>query len=268
VPSDVPQPKLKLAVPLPAGLPCSVMAAPVAVAPMVQALTVQRTCLPRSLLACAAVTSTQRLACVVPGLVVGDAVAVVAGSVDVDGSGAAGVDVDGSGAVGVDVDGLGAVGVSVGVGEVAVAVCVVPVVAGRDGDVDVLCDGVRSGVGVGVVLVGLVVVDGDVVVGVGEGLGDAAGSRSGSHDCLPAGATALVAGRVAAVVAAAAKLTPETAVNRTLPATRATAAGRGCANRMKTPTDAARYCSERLTRTRQSLPVRLGSSQRAAESQT
>lgn len=127
----------------------------------------------------------------------------------------------GSGAAVVDVDGPGVVGVGA-------AVCA------------------------GVVLVGVGVVDGDVVVGVAEGLGDAAGSGNGSHDCLPGGAAALAA--AAAVVAAAAKLTPETAVNRALPATRTTAAGPGCANRMKTPADAARYCSERLTRLRQSLP--------------
>jgi hypothetical protein len=75
--------------------------------------------------------------------------------------------------------------------------------------------------GVGVVVVG----DEDVAVGVAEGLGDSEGSCSASHDCLLAG--------VAAAAAAEARLTPETAVSRRLPATRATAAGRGCANRMK-----------------------------------
>lgn len=87
VPSDLPQPKLKLAVPPPAGLACSLMAAAVATAPVVQALTVQRTCLPRSLLAWAAVTSTQRAAGLATGVVpagaVGSAVVVEAGPVGV-----------------------------------------------------------------------------------------------------------------------------------------------------------------------------------------
>jgi len=73
VPSDLPQPKLNSGVPPAAGVACSLTVAAAAVAPVVQALTVQRTCLPRSLLGCAAMTSTQRLACVVPGVVLGDA---------------------------------------------------------------------------------------------------------------------------------------------------------------------------------------------------
>lgn len=216
-PSDLPQPKLNLGVPPPAGLACSLTVTAAAVAPVVQAFTVQRTCWPRSLLACAAVTSTQRVACVV--------LAVGPGDVGLD------VVVGGGG---------GVVAVEVGVGVVVVG-------------------GGVALVGAGVALVGVGVVEGDVVVGVGDGLGDAAGTCSGSHDCLPVGASGL-----AAAVAAAAKLTPETAVNRTLPAIMATAAGRECANRMKTPADAARYCSERLTRLRQSLPGWLGSSRHEA----
>jgi hypothetical protein len=239
------------------------MVAAVAVAPVVQAFTVQRTCLPRSLLACAAVTWTQRLAFVVLGVALGDAVAVVVGSVEVeaDGSGVAVVDVEGSGVavvdvavdVAVDVDGPRSAGAVAAVGEVA-----------EDAGLEAVGVGVVGlAVGVGVVPVGVGVVEGDVALGVAEGLGDATGSCSGSHDCLPAVAAAVVAAAVvaaAAVLAAAAKLTPETAANRALPATRATEAGRGCANRMKTPADAARYCSKRLTRLRHSLPDWLGSS--------
>jgi hypothetical protein len=271
VPSDLPQPKLKLAVPLPAGLACSVRVAPVAVAPVVQALTVQPTCLPRSLLACAAATSTQRAA----GLALGVVLGVVDGSAGVDGT--AGVDgsavVVGAGPVGVGVA-LGEVAESVGLARfdvfvvlegLAVAVLDVAavegcVVAECVGVADVLCVGVRSGAVLGVAVgVGAVVVVGgagevEVGVGVAEALGDGAGNCSDSHDCLPPGAAAVVAAAVAAAVAATAGLTPETAVSRTLPVTRATAAGRGCANRMKTPTDAARYCSERLTWLRHSLP--------------
>jgi len=81
------------------------------------------------------------------------------------------------------------------------------------------------GVSVGAVGAGLGAADEDVAVGVAGGLGDSEGSCSASHDCLLAGG--------AAAFAAAARLTPETAVSRRLPATRATAAGRGCANRMK-----------------------------------
>jgi hypothetical protein len=80
-----------------------------------------------------------------------------------------------------------------------------------------------DGVGVGVGVVAVAVAGEDVAVA--EGLGDSEGSSSASHDCLLAGG--------AAAVAAAARLTPETAVSRRLPATRATAAGLGCANRMK-----------------------------------
>lgn len=90
-----------------------------AVAPVVQASTLQWTCLPRSLLACAAVTSTQRAARAEVGallaVVVGSAVLV--GSGDVDGSG----DVVGSVvAVGsAVVVGAGLAGGRLAVGEVA-----------------------------------------------------------------------------------------------------------------------------------------------------
>ena len=73
MPSDLPQPELNSGVPPAAGTACSLTAAAAAVAPVVQAFTVQRTRVPRSLLGCTAMTSTQRLACVVAGVVLGDA---------------------------------------------------------------------------------------------------------------------------------------------------------------------------------------------------
>src|ERR1700722_10680510 len=100
--------------------------------------------------------------------------------------------------------------------------------------------GVVLGVGVGVVIVGV------GVVGVAEGLDDGAGSCSGSHDCSLAG--------VARLGGAGGRLTPRAPASRTPPATRATAAGRWCANRMNAYR-CSRYCSERLTRLRQSYPV-------------
>jgi hypothetical protein len=78
---------------------------------------------------------------------------------------------------------------------------------------------------VGIGVVGACVGVGLVLVGVADGLDVGTGSCSGSHDCRLAA--------VAAPAAVAARLTPETAVSRRLPVTRATAAGRGCANRMK-----------------------------------
>lgn len=86
-------------------------------------------------------------------------------------------------------------------------------------------------VGVAVGVVGVAVGVGEVEVGEGGGLGGEAGSCSGSHD-LPLDVVAALA---AAVFAATARLTPEVAVSRTLPAIRVTVAGRACAKRMKRP---------------------------------
>jgi hypothetical protein len=222
------QPKLKAGVPPAAGVACSLTVTAVAVTPVAQAFTVQRTCWPRSPLACPAVTSTQRLAGAAVGVVLGD----VAGSAGVDGAVVVGGSVVGGFVV---VVWSGPVVAGVAAGEVSVAVGVVPV-----GLAVAEADGLKvAGVAVDLagVAVGVGVVDGDVAVGVADGLGDAAGSCSGSQDCIAAGAAPVVAEPVVAADAAA-KLTPETAVNTTLPATRATAAGRGCANRMKTPADA------------------------------
>jgi hypothetical protein len=63
-----------------------------------------------------------------------------------------------------------------------------------------------------------------LVVGVAEGLDEGAADGSCSQDGLLAS--------VAALVVVTARVTPETTVSRTPPAIRATAAGRGCANRM------------------------------------
>lgn len=73
-----------------------------------------------------------------------------------------------------------------------------------------------------------------VVVGVAVTDDDA----SGSHDAP----LAVVAAPAAAVPAAMARVTPEAAVARTVPAIREIVAGRACAKRMKRPTCAARYC--------------------------
>jgi len=84
------------------------------------------------------------------------------------------------------------------------------------------------------VRLGFGVVDVPVVVGVAVTDGNA----SGSHDAP----LAVVAVPAAAVPAAMARVTPEAAVARTVPAIRVTVAGRACAKRMKRPTCAARYC--------------------------
>jgi hypothetical protein len=183
VPSAWPQPKLNLGVPALSGVACTWTATAGTVAPVVQVLTVQRACWPRALLACVAVTATQRLAG--EGGSAGGAgpVAVVVGPAVV-----------GRGSVGV---GLAVDGVAEGLAD-AVGAAVLDGLAVAE--VFVLCDGVRSGavlgvavgvglavvgVGLAVVGVGLAVVGvGLAVVGVGVagGLDGGAGSRSGSHD--------------------------------------------------------------------------------------
>jgi len=131
---------------------------------------------------------------------------------DVDADADADVDVD----VDVDVDAAGVVG------------------AGAGGALDVVGDG--AGV------LGVVVVDvGDGEVAGGEGLGDEAGSCSGSQDLL----LALVAALAVVLLAVMARLVPEAAVSRTLPAISVTVAGRACAKRMKCPLP---QCSSLLLR--------------------
>lgn len=63
VPSALPQPKLNLGGPLLAGVACSRTVASGTLPPVVQTLTVHRTAVPRSLLARALATWTQRLTC-------------------------------------------------------------------------------------------------------------------------------------------------------------------------------------------------------------
>jgi hypothetical protein len=173
------------------------------------------------------VTSTQRAAWAATGvllavLVGSDGVVVAAGVVVV------------AGAVGAGLVGAGLVGVGDAVGEVAESAGVA------------LFDALLVAEGFAV----LVVVEGvgevDVGVGGAEGLGldDGAGNRSGSHDCLPV--------TVAALAVIAARVASETVVSRTLPATRATAAGRGCTNRMK---NAHRCCSLLLGTAHSATPV-------------
>ena len=93
----------------------------------------------------------------------------------------------------------------------------------------------RVGLGVGR-RVGLVdAADGDgLVVGVAV----TGGNASGSHDAPLAD----VAAPAAAVPAAMARVAPDAAVARTVPAIKVTAAGRACAKRMKRPACATRYC--------------------------
>jgi hypothetical protein len=65
VPSALPQPKVKPGAPPLAGVACNWIVASGTSPPVVQALTVHWAACPRSVLACARATSTQRLACVV-----------------------------------------------------------------------------------------------------------------------------------------------------------------------------------------------------------
>jgi hypothetical protein len=88
---------------------------------------------------------------------------------------------------------------------------------------DVVVGAGLVGVAVGVVVLGVAV--GAVVVGDGLGI------WSGSHDWL----AAVVAALAVAVPAVTARLTPEPAASRTLPAISVTVAGRACAKRMKRP---------------------------------
>jgi hypothetical protein len=218
VPSLFPQPKLKLAVPLPAGAASSWIVTSGTLPPVAQAATAHWAAWPGCRLCCKGATSTHTLTGAVLALTMAavkttrpDALPAVAT--------AAGLGVS----VGVAVDvGVAVVGVGVGVAVVAVAVAVVAV---------------GVGVGVGVVAVGVaLVVVGDAVglaeVLVADGLGDATVAWRGSHDSLlPATATAAAA----TVPAVAARMPCEAAVSRTLPVTRVTAVRRACANHIKRP---------------------------------
>jgi hypothetical protein len=269
--SSLPQPKLNPGASPLAGVAFSRMVASGTFPPVAQALTIHWAECPRSLLVCERATSTHRLTSAACGTVltplcelvlvaVGVAVAVGAGF-------AARV------RVGTGVADAVSLEVAGGADDVALPEALRVRVADADGsavaaviDRDGVADGVLAGVVGGVtagleigVLVGAgfapeevardgaelavvldaVVAEGPVLVGVpeGDGLGDAAGSCTGSHDSLLG-----VVAAFATVMPAAARLTPEAAVSRTLPAISVTVAGRACAKRMKSPASAARYC--------------------------
>lgn len=213
VPSLFPQPKLKLAVPLPAGVASSWIVTSGTLPPIAQVATAHWAAWPGWRLCCKGATSTHTLTEAVLALTMSavkttrlDALPAVATA---DGVGA-GVGVDVGVAVAVDVVG---VGVTVVVETVAVGVAVVAV-----------------GVAVALVVAGDAV--GVAEVFVADGLGDAAAAWRGSHDSLLAGVTAAAAATVAAV---AARMPHKAAVSTKLPATRMTAVRRPCANRIKRP---------------------------------
>jgi hypothetical protein len=127
----------------------------------------------------------------------------------------------------------------------------VPVAAGEL----LVAVGVDEGVGVAVVRVGVGVAVVGVVTGVeatavglvAEGVGvelaDGWGSQRGAQVyAIPLLLPPAVLPVSVVMPTAAASATPDVAVSRTLPATRATAAGRACVKRMKRPTSAAHYC--------------------------
>jgi hypothetical protein len=209
VPSLFPQPKLKLAVPLPAGVANRWTLTSGTLPPVVQTATAHWAACPGWRLCCNGATSTHTLTVAVLAAVF--AVTMVAVKTT-------------------RLDALPPVAVAVGVGvEVGVAVAVGVVAVGV---------GVAVAVGVAVVAVGVGVVVALVVVGdavglaevfVADGLGDGAVAWRGSHDSLP---PAVAATEAAAVPAVAARMPHEAAVSRTLPATAVTAVRRACANRI------------------------------------
>jgi hypothetical protein len=127
-------------------------------------------------------------------------------------------------------DGLVVAGADVGAGGVGVG--------GVDVGVGVAVGVVVGVVGDGVGVLGVAVGVCDVGVGDGDGRGGEPGSCSGSHD-LPLDVVAALA---AVLPATTARLAPDAAVSRTLPAISVTVAGRTCAKRIKRPTSAARCC--------------------------
>jgi hypothetical protein len=216
VPSLFPQPKLKLAVPLPAGVASSWICTSGTLPPVAQAATAHWAAWPGWRLCCKGTTSTHTLTGAVLALTMAakttrpDALPAVATAAELGAGVGVGVVVD----VGVPVVGVG-VGVAVVVETVAVGVAVVAATVG--------------------VVVALVVV-GDAVglaeVFVADGLGDATVAWRGSHDSLP---LAVAAAAAAAVPAVAARMPPETAVSTTLPVTSVIAVRRAYANRIKRP---------------------------------
>jgi hypothetical protein len=210
-----PQPKLKLAAPLPAGAVSSWIFTSGTLPPNAQAATAHWAAWPGWRLCCKGATSTHTLTGAALALTIAavkttrlDALPAVATA---DGLGA-GVGVDVGVAVAADVVGVG-VGVTVVVETLAVGAAVVAV-----------------GVGVALVVVGDAV--GVAEVFVADGLGDATIVLRGSHDSLLPGVTAAAA---ATVLAVAARMPHEAAASMTLPVTRATAVRRACAKHILHP---------------------------------
>jgi hypothetical protein len=236
------------------------------VPPVVHALTVHCATCPRSLLACAGATWTQRLVGVVSETVLAPLCELVAVAVAVavgvavlvavpvavgEGLGVAGLLVAGLGVmvrvgsgVAVSVDLTSArvrVGVAFGGADFVVAAvgldfsvrvgaeCAAAFLLGVAVGVpeDVVGVGVGVAVGVGVV-VGVAAGVGEPEDGGGDGLDDTV-DCNGSHDS-PLG---VAAGLAAAECAVTARLTPDAAVRSTLPAISVTVAGRACPKRMK-----------------------------------
>jgi hypothetical protein len=224
VPSPLPQPKLKNGVPTAAGATVRDSAVTCAFPPVVQAVTVHPAVRPRSLLACADVTSMQSSA---GGAWVAEAVVPVGVLVDVA-------------LLMVLVGAAVCAGLRVRVGA---DVAVEPPAAGLALTALVGVASVGVGVGDGLVVV-LAVVSGSrrpdavfpVALLVELVVTDAA--PRGSHDVL----AAVAAVPATAAPAAMTRVTPEAAVARAVPAVSVTVAGRACAKRMKTPTQAVRYC--------------------------
>jgi hypothetical protein len=273
VPLPLPQPKLNSGAPPTSGTACSVSVASGMVPPVAQAVTVHWADLPRSLAACDRTTWRQRLTreawetvlaveLVPVGVAEGEpvgvllAVAVGLGEVGV----AAGDDLRVRVGMGDDLR------VLVGLGD-AVPLAVAEPLGDAVPEGEVVPDGESVADGEAVPD-GLALPDRSAVVelgdadglpepgvdelgawlGVAEGEVDGAGERvsvlvgdgdgpvepgscSGSHDSL----VAVARPAAAAGLGATAMPTPEAAVSRTPPATRAAVAGRACAKRMKTP---------------------------------
>jgi hypothetical protein len=218
VPSLFPQPKLKLAVPLPVGVVSSWICTSGTLPPVVHAATAHWAAWPGWRLCCKGATSTHTLTGAVLALTMAavkttrlDALPAVATAAGLG----AGVDVGVAVEAGVAVVGVG-VGVAVVVETVAVGAAVVAVAVG---------------VAVALVVVGDAVGLADVFVA--DGLGDAAVAWRGSQDSLPPGVTAAAA--AAAVPAVKARMPHEAPVSTTLPVTRVTAVRRACANHIKRP---------------------------------
>jgi hypothetical protein len=213
VPSLVPQPKLKLAVPLPAGVASSWIVTSGTLPPVAQAATAHCAAWPSSRLCCKGTTSTHTLTGGALAAVFAETMAAVK-TTRLDALPAVPMAAGDGVGVGVDI-GVAVVDVSVGVAVVA-------------GDVVVAVT-----VGVAVDVTVALVVGGDAVgragVFVADGLGDVAVAWRGSHDSL---LPVVAAAAVTAVPAVAAIMAHETAVNTKLPVTRVTAVRSACANRM------------------------------------